>query len=112
MHCHCNVHNAIQQSNPFKTAYQAKIFSEFQNCYEIQTQTLILVPGARRVPDNEDLFPSPRIVILGSVGVGKSSLANVLVGRDKNYNGRSFNNGCFKVSTGETDQSEASNLVT
>ena len=53
------------------------------------------------MPDNEDLFPSHRIVILGSVGVGKSSLANVLVGRDKNYNGRSFNNGCFKVSTGE-----------
>ena len=50
---------------------------------------------------------SPGITLLtvlitpGSVGVGKSSLANVLVGRDKNYNGRSFNNGCFKVSTGE-----------
>jgi len=60
-----------------------------------------IAQGARALRvDNEDLYPSPRIVILGSVGVGKSSLANVLVGRDKNYNGRKFNNGCFKVSTG------------
>ena len=34
---------------------------------------------------NESEYSSPRIVILGSTGVGKSTLGNVLLGRPSNY---------------------------
>ena len=35
--------------------------------------------------------------MLGGTGVGKSSLANVLVGRSHKYQGGQFRAGCFKV---------------
>ena len=38
-----------------------------------------------------------KVIIIGATGVGKSSLANVLLGRSKNYQGMQFENGCFNV---------------
>ena len=48
-----------------------------------------------RLP-NEDVVPGKRMIILGQSGVGKSSLANILLGRDNKFNGSGFQNGCFK----------------
>eukprot|EP00092_Neocalanus_flemingeri_P009883 GFUD01010652.1.p1 GENE.GFUD01010652.1~~GFUD01010652.1.p1 ORF type:complete len:363 (+),score=84.37 GFUD01010652.1:106-1194(+) len=46
---------------------------------------------------NPEKFPCPRFVIIGPTGAGKSSLANVLIGRDKEFQNPDESEKCFTV---------------
>ena len=55
---------------------------------------------------NANRWPIPRIIIIGKSGAGKSSLGNVLMGRDRNFNGTGFESGCFKSDVSQPTQGQ------
>jgi len=55
---------------------------------------------------NHDMYPCPRFVIIGPTGAGKSSLANVLLGRDKEFQNPAEDKKCFTVGAFANDSKD------
>ena len=70
--------------------------------YSLYTVVLLIIIQNNAIQsaateNNSKGLAEKRIVIIGQTGVGKSSLTNILLGRDGQYKGEGFNNGCFQV---------------
>eukprot|EP00092_Neocalanus_flemingeri_P014024 GFUD01015130.1.p1 GENE.GFUD01015130.1~~GFUD01015130.1.p1 ORF type:complete len:354 (+),score=94.12 GFUD01015130.1:128-1189(+) len=73
--------------------------------------TLHGVLSEESLDKNAETFPSPRIVILGPAGSGKSRLGNSLLGRSKNFANTVDGKECFEIGTfGEDGRGKTSDV--
>eukprot|EP00092_Neocalanus_flemingeri_P030858 GFUD01033512.1.p1 GENE.GFUD01033512.1~~GFUD01033512.1.p1 ORF type:complete len:359 (+),score=92.14 GFUD01033512.1:212-1288(+) len=69
------------------------------------------VLSAQNRDKNAETFPSPRIVILGPAGAGKSRLGNSLLGRPKNFVNTVDGKKCFEIGAfGENGRGKTSDV--
>ena len=87
------------------------VLIRFKDLFLVMTLCIMILHNNYSMVEGSTQFADKRIVIIGQTGVGKSSLANFLLGRDKKYNGKGFKDGCFKVGGLQGDGNEG-NVVT